>query len=227
MDARLDGFRTLAQTDAPTAPGPATSETTRRRKRAAPPVNVDREMKLAPDDRTDHLARIEKARAVAALRWTKAEKAAELTRAAYARLGNVSREELSIEADAWELVEADGATAEAIEAHRKEALEDLGAEGNEEDLDVVTVQATHDLARDLLELVDDDAYEVKTLLGLNLGESEESPGQARARFAMAAKLRALVNAYAAELAAYLATYPADERDQAEEALRDLVFGEES
>jgi len=200
-----------------------------RKARAA--VNLDDTMRLAPSDKSDHLARIEEARVRAVANAAAAVQARKLIVAA------LEKDDAGFPYDihdmAWSYAEE---TPERIDEAEKEARgevddpEDEGALG--------AVKACFDLARALRSMLlalretlpyPDPLGELTDRLGEaeTVVEAETQEKRTLARFETAKALRSLLGTYGRTVVEHLAAWPKDERDDEEEALRSVVFGEDA
>ena len=194
-------------------------------------VAVDETLRLAPADTTDHLARINQARNYEASLWAAVVKARDLTEKAYARLGDADPALYDIEGNAW--MQAQEGTPDTIEADRLEGRQFM-KDNDGDEADLVALEATSDLARELLPLLaelrtlgpeapsdfDERLAETETL-----ADAEAKRKRVLDRHVAAEVLRGLLATYGRTVVQHLASWPEDERDTEEEALRDLVLGE--
>lgn len=193
--------------------------------------NLDGTMRLAPSDKSDHVARIEEARVRAVAIAAAAVQARKLIVAALEKddPGFV----YVMAGTAWDYAEE---TPERIDDAEKEARGEL--DDPEDEAAQGAVQACFDLARALrsmlLELREtlpdpDPLEELTDRLGEaeTVAEAETQEKRTLARFQTAKILRSLLDTYAATVVEYLAAWPKEARDDEEEALRSVVFGEDA
>jgi hypothetical protein len=202
--------------------------------RAAVP-SLDSSMTFAPDDLTDHPARIAEARELAAKKAAAVVRAREAIEAARRKVGeDVDAGWFSVDDDAWDLVED---APEDVERHRAEALAEVAKEDpDDEDPDArVAINVAHDLALELHALLTGLREAEPTLEGDELRElvddaetiagAEQAETRTLARFDVAASLRRRIDDYGRALHEYLAAWPKEDRDDEAERVRELVFGE--
>ncbi len=201
------------------------------RRRARPVDNVDDTMRLAPKDTTDHLARIEEAEKRAVAITTAAVQARKLIEAAQEK--DAPGFAYDVQDLAWTLVEKTPQEIDAAEAEARDELEDP----DDEDA-VAAFRATFDLGRGLRTLVielrdsfpePDPLEELTERLdeAETVADAEEPAKRVASRFETARALRVLLGTYGRKVVEHLAALPHDERDEEEEALRSVVFGEDA
>ena len=199
------------------------------RRRARPIVNLDDTMRLAPSDTSDHLARIEEARVRAVAIAAAVVQARKLIVAALEK--DDAGFPYIMDDTAWTYAEE---TPQRIDEAEKDARdidpEDEGALG--------AVKACFDLARALRSVLlalretlpdPDPLKDLTDRLGEaeTVAEAETQEKRTLVRFETAKALRSLLGTYGRTVGAHLAAWPKDERDDEEEALRSIVFGEDA
>jgi hypothetical protein len=201
------------------------------RRRARPVDNLDDAMRLAPKDTTDHLARIEEAEKRAVAIAAAAVRARKLIEAAQEK--DAPGFAYDVQDLAWTLIEK---TPEEIDDAEEEARAELEDPDDEDAL--AAVHATFNLGRGLRTLVielRDSFPEPDPLEALTerldeaetVTDAEERAKRIASRFETARTLRALLGTYGRKVVEHLAAWPEGERDEEEEALRSVVFGEDS
>ncbi len=201
------------------------------RRRARPVDNLDDTMRLAPKDTTDHLARIEEAETRAVAITAAAVQARKLIEAAQAK--DAPGFAYDVQDLAWTLVEK---TPQEIDVAEVEARDELEDPDDEDALEAV--RATFELGRGLRTLVielrdrfpepepveelTDRLSEAETVAA-----AEQQAKRVTSRFETAMALRNLLGAYGRKVVEHLSAWPQDERDEEEEALRSVVFGEDA
>jgi hypothetical protein len=200
------------------------------RRRARPVDNLDDTMRLAPEDTTDHLARIEEAERRAVAITAATVQARKLIEAA--QKNDAPGFAYDVQDLAWSLVEK---TPQEIDAAEEEARDELDDPDDEDAL--AAVHATFELGRGLRTLVIElrDSFPEPDPLDdltdrLNeaetVADAEERAKRVASRFETARALRALLGTYGRKVVEHLAAWPQDERDEEEEALRSVVLGED-
>jgi hypothetical protein len=194
-------------------------------------ANLDDTLHLAPQDTTDHLTRIEGAEKRAVAITAAAVQARKLIEAAQEK--DAPGFAYDVQDLAWTLVEK---TPQEIDAAEEEARDEL--EDPEDEDALGAVQATFELGRGLRTLVielrdsfpePDPLEELTDRLNEaeTVAEAEERAKRIASRFETARALRALLGTYGRKVVEHLAAWPQDERDEEEEALRSVVFGEDA
>jgi hypothetical protein len=201
------------------------------RRRARPVDNLDGTMRLAPSDTSDHLARIEEARVRAVAIAAAAVQARKLIVAA------LEKDDAGFAYDihdmAWSYAEE---TPERIDEAEKEARDQL--DDPEDEGALGAVKACFDLARALRSMLlalretlpdPDPLGDLTDRVGEaeTVAEAETQEKRTLARFETATALRSLLGTYGRTVVEHLAAWPKNERDDEEEALRSVVFGEDA
>jgi hypothetical protein len=210
-------------------------------------ANVTSSLELDPRDGVNHLARIDRERAVAVAQAEATVAARRFIDKAHAKLGD--HQDLGfydIEDGAWDIASEDRDD-QVLAEQRKDALEELRQDddGDEEeragdDPAVIAVHARYDLAAELGEVLrelqktdEGDLDEIVTDLRDRLSTDGESRKGAKralsrtiARYQTAVSLRVVVEAYGRLAKQHVSALPPEEQGAEEDALRAIVFGED-